>query len=389
MDVTGILQLNDYCLDLILQFMNTNDRINFAYTCSRFRYVFLIWSRRGYSNFSIIGFVEPWELKLLSLIAKSVRTLNFFVDDLVCSFNDNYSSNKRHNAVSKFCNLIQGMKNLEYVKILQIHPHPIAKLFLRALQDLPNLKTLHICTPRRENFGKFYRLEYISIDVEISPKVLLQTCRSLTRLRTLHLSEQVSSSNLKDILEHLPLLQELSFYVDRSNKWDLFACHRYQRKSLEGIFEYLARERTLKILIVKGEIVAVPEAEYLANIKSLKSLDCSFTDPELVSYLLALTSLESLRITYLHPIDISSTYLDIIRQYKDLRLLSIFDYNINPEFVLRASKVLEDIESKNTLQLLIHGRRSSETMREFKAKALDRNNLLFRSITATELFKLL
>nr|XP_016936147.1 uncharacterized protein LOC108014519 isoform X2 [Drosophila suzukii] len=281
------------------------------------------------------------------------------------------------------------MKNLEYVKILQIHPHPIAKLFLRALQDLPNLKTLHICTPRRENFGKFYRLEYISIDVEISPKVLLQTCRSLTRLRTLHLSEQVSSSNLKDILEHLPLLQELSFYVDRSNKWDLFACHRYQRKSLEGIFEYLARERTLKILIVKGEIVAVPEAEYLANIKSLKSLDCSFTDPELVSYLLALTSLESLRITYLHPIDISSTYLDIIRQYKDLRLLSIFDYNINPEFVLRASKVLEDIESKNTLQLLIHGRRSSETMREFKAKALDRNNLLFRSITATELFKLL
>jgi len=225
--------------------------------------------------------------------------------------------------------------------------------------------------------------------VEISPKVLLQTCRSLTRLRTLHLSEQVSSSNLKDILEHLPLLQELSFYVDRSNKWGLFACHRYQRRSLEGIFEYLARERTLKILRVKGEIVAVPEAEYLANIKSLKSLDCSFTDPELVSYLLALTSLESLRITYLHPIDISSTYLDIIRQYKDLRLLSIFDYNINPEFVLRASKVLEDIESKNTLQLLIHGRRSSETMREFKAKALDRNNLLFRSITATELFKLL
>jgi len=365
MDVTGILQLNDYCLDLILQFMNTSDRINFAYTCSRFRHVFLIWSRRGYSNFSIIGFVEPWELKLLSLIAKSVRTLNFFVDDLVCSFNDNYSSNKRHNAVFKFCNVIQGMKNLEYVKIMQIHPHPIAKLCLRALQDLPNLKTLHICTPSnyfnkyiqfitnvlffkgRENFGKFHRLEYISIDVEISPKVLLQTCRSLTRLRTLHLSEQVSSSNLKGILEHLPLLQELSFYVDRSNKWGLFACHRYQRKSLESIFEYLARERTLKILRVKGEIVAVPEAEYLANIKSLKSLDCSFTDPELVSYLLALTSLESLRITYLHPIDISSIYLDMIRQCKNLCFLGIFDYNVNPDFVSRASKLVMVLQGRS------------------------------------------
>ncbi|XP_016955100.3 uncharacterized protein LOC108027986 [Drosophila biarmipes] len=377
MDETGILQLNDYCLDLILQLMDTRGRINFAYTCSRFRDVFLIWSRRGYSKFSVIGFVEPWELKLLSLVAKSVRTLHLFVDDLVCFFNDNCSSKKRLIATSNFCNLIKTMENLEYVKIMQIHPHQLTRLFLKALQDLPNLRQLHVSTPRRESFRKFHRLEFISIDVKISSKDLLQSCRSLNRLRTLHLSEQVSSSNLRGILKLLPHLQELSFWIDRSHKLELLTCHRDQRRSLTRIFDYLGRERNLKTLRVRGEIVAVGEAEYLANIKSLKSLECSFTDPDLVSHLLALTSLESLRIRYLHPIDISSTYLDIIRKCKDLRCLDIYDQNINSDFVLRASKVLEDIQSKNTLRLLTHGRHYSERMRDLSSMNLGRNNQFF------------
>ncbi|KAH8364042.1 hypothetical protein KR084_001899, partial [Drosophila pseudotakahashii] len=365
---TEILQLNDYCLEIILQYVDIIGRISFAHTCSRFRDVFLVWSRRGYANISITGVVEPRELTLLCLIPKSVRTLNLFADDLVSSFNDNYSRKKSHNAPSKFCNLIKGMENLEYVKVMQIHPHPITKLLLRALQDLPNLKQLHICVPK--NFGKFHRLELISIDVEVSPRDLLQYCRSLSRLRTLILSEQVSSCNLREILELLPHLQELSFYVDRSNKSGLLACYRDPRKSLTIVLDYLARERALQVLRIKGPIVAEYEAKSLVNIKSLRALDCSFADPDLVKYLSALTSLQILRITFLHPIDISSAYLEVIRQCKDLRFLRIFDYNINPDFVWRAAKVLEEINSKNTLDLLIHSRHNSILLEELKSKAL-------------------
>lgn len=239
------------------------------------------------------------------------------------------------------------------------------------------------------DLGRFHRLELISIDMEISPRVLLRYCKSLGNLKTLHLSDQVSSSHLRGILEQLPHLQDLSFYIDRSNKWGLFACHRDTRNSLTMIFDFLASERRLEVLRIKGHISARNEAKSLASIKSLKSLDCSFANPEFVIYLTDLPSLRSLRITSLHGLDISATYLEVIRSCKDLRFLRIFDYNIGPNFVCRAAKVLEDIESENTLHLLIRGHHSSLSMREFKSNALDHKNLLFRSITATELLTLL
>ncbi|KAI8041160.1 hypothetical protein M5D96_005412, partial [Drosophila gunungcola] len=113
-----------------------------------------------------------------------------------------------------------------------------------------------------------------------------------------------------------------------------------QRNSLVTIFDFLAHKRTLNVLRVKGNIIAYDEAESLANINSLKALDCSFANADLVIYLAQLTSLQILRITYLQPTDISSTYLKVIRQCKDLQFLRIFDYNINPDFVGRVSKPL-------------------------------------------------
>ncbi|XP_052845241.1 uncharacterized protein LOC128257958 isoform X1 [Drosophila gunungcola] len=319
----------------------------------------------------------------------SVRELKLIVDDLVSSIMIHENDTKNKNFIFKFCNMIQGMINLASIKIWQINPHPITKFLLRALQDLPNLRQMHFCSPKREDFGKLHRLELISIDVNMPPRLLLRYCRYLTNLRTLHLSDKVSSSNLMSIIELLPYLHELSFYIHRFSRSKLLPCYSEQRNSLVTIFDFLAHKRTLNVLRVKGNIIAYDEAESLANINSLKALDCSFANADLVIYLAQLTSLQILRITYLQPTDISSTYLKVIRQCKDLQFLRIFDYNINPDFVGRVSKVLKDIESKNTLELLIHARHDSLTLRNFHSEALDTNNLLFRSITATELLNLL
>ncbi|XP_039486363.1 uncharacterized protein LOC120448427 isoform X1 [Drosophila santomea] len=372
MDELRILQLNDYCIERILEFTEVKARISFAHTCSRFRNVFHGWSRRGYANYYLVGDVEPWELTLLSLVSESVKSLNIFADDLVSSFNDNYSKNKRNDAFSKFYNLIRSMKNLESIKIRQIYPHPITKLLLRAIHELPNVKQLHICILRHDNVGK----------------ILLQNCRSLTALRILHISKEVSSSSLRNILTFLPELQELSFYIDRSTESPLLVCYRNQRTSLTTIFDFLASKQTLRVLRVKGQITANYEAQSLANIKSLRDLDCSFNNPKLVIYLTSLTSLQSLRITYLHHIDISATYLEVIRQCKDLRFLRLFDCNINPDFVNKASEVLKQNESKNTFHLLIHGWHDTDTLNDFKAKASASNNLRLLSVTAIDLLTL-
>ncbi|XP_017016340.2 uncharacterized protein [Drosophila kikkawai] len=83
MDVgIGILDLNDYCLQRILHYVDIKGQISFAQTCARFRDVFHVWSRCEYSYVSIVGDVEPRELTLLSLVASSVRKLNIFADDL-------------------------------------------------------------------------------------------------------------------------------------------------------------------------------------------------------------------------------------------------------------------------------------------------------------------
>ncbi|KAH8239275.1 hypothetical protein KR032_002722, partial [Drosophila birchii] len=227
---TGILQLNDYCLQRILHYVDIKGQISFAQTCSRFRDVFLVWSRCEYSYVSLVGDVEPMELTLLSLVAPRVRKLNIFADDLVSLFNDNYTDLKHHNIVSKFCNLIQSMDSLKSIKLWQVNSHPIVKEILRALVPLPRLR-------------KF------------------------------------------------------------------------------------------------------------------------FANPNFLIYLTELTSLRSLRITLLHDMDITSTYLQIIRSCKDLRFLRIFDYNISPDFVCRASEVLKEIKSMNTLHLRIHGRHSSHSLK--------------------------
>ncbi|XP_022221405.2 uncharacterized protein LOC111073414 [Drosophila obscura] len=286
------------------------------------------------------------------------------------------------------------MRNLQFVKIWQGGRHSVSKRVLRVLKDSSQLRQLHICTPKLEtrDVRKLEQLEIFSIDVDLTAKGLLHSCRTMTNLRTLRLTDQVSSARLREVLVHLPHIRDLSFCINRcvSKHSKLLDCCRDASSSLSRLFDFLASQRsTLVALSVKGPICAVHEAESLVRIKSLKSLDCNFSSPDFVLLLRELPSLRVLRITYLQPIDISYAYLHLVRQCRELRFLRIFDYNINPDFVRKASEVLEDVEAKKPLQLLIHGRHSSATLREFTSMAEDRKNLLFRSITASELFTLI
>ncbi|KAH8368575.1 hypothetical protein KR200_001881 [Drosophila serrata] len=296
------------------------------------------------------------ELTLLSLVASNVRKLNIFADDLP----QVHQAMASESPSDRQTNTQGSSRFTPFEKTIFVHSNA-------GDDKLGNVPSAGVSTPSD----------------------ILRHCKSLANLRTLHLSDQVSSSNLRDIVKQLPHLKDLSFYIDRSNNWSLFACHRDTRNHLTRILDFLASERKLEILRIKGEINAEHEAKSLANIKSLKSLNCSFASPDLVIYLTELTSLRSLRITLLHDMDITSTYLQVIRSCKDLSFLRIFDYNISPNFVCRAAEVLEEIESKNTLHLRVHGRHSSNSLKEFKSNALDHKNLLFRSISATELLTLI
>ncbi|KPU78773.1 uncharacterized protein Dana_GF27672 [Drosophila ananassae] len=262
------------------------------------------------------------------------------------------------------------MQKLESVKIRQTNQHPITGNLLTALRHLPNLKQMHISTPRQgtKRLGMFHKLEFISIDVELPSRILRRCCASMTNLRTLHLSSEVGSLYLRDVLDHLPHLQDLSFEIDRS---------------------WRTSRRTLEALKIKGHLIAETEAEALAKITSLKKLDCHFSSPACVQHLRNLTSLEILRLSHISSEDISYLYLNVIYSCQNLRFLRILDNNITPKFIERVDEVLAPNEPTNKLTLLIHGVYTEDALREFKSTSLDRKNVLLRSMTATELLALI
>ncbi|XP_017101272.2 uncharacterized protein [Drosophila bipectinata] len=387
----GFMHLSENCLELILNYSNFSEHISFSQTCSRFRQVFGTWSRNKYTKVSIVGDVVEKELVLMSLVARHIKGLTIFVDDLISSFQSLYKLRSKERLI-QFCDLVQRMKKLESVKIRQSYPHPITGSLLRALRDLPCLKQMHISTPKQGTklLGMFHQLEFISIDVELPSRVLRRYCSSLKNLRTLHLSSEVGSLYLRDILKHLPHLQDLSFQIDRSRTKSHLVCYPKWSplNSLIEILNFLASERTLEALQIRGSIRAKNEAEALTKIKSLKKLDCHFSSPACVPYLSKLTSLEMLRVTTISSVDVSNLYLNVIYACPNLSFLRILDNNISPKFIEKVDEVLAQNEAKNKLTLLIHGVYTEDALREFKSTSMDRRNVLLRSMTATELLTL-
>ncbi|KAH8312914.1 hypothetical protein KR067_001980, partial [Drosophila pandora] len=329
----GFMLLNENCLEMILDYSNFREHISFSQTCSRFREVFGIWARNKYTKVSIVGDVEEKELVLMTLVARNIKGLTIFVDDLISSFQSLYKLESKSSLI-KFCDLVRRMHKLESVKIRQTNQHPITGNLLSALRHLPNLKQMHI-RQGTKCLGMFHKLEFISIDVELPSRILRRCCASMTHLRTLHLSSEVGSLYLRDVLDHLPYLQDLSFKINRSWPTSRLVCYPKwnPRGSLVEIFNFLASRRTLEALKIKGHIIAENEAEALANITSLKKLDCHFLSPYCVCHLSNLTSLEVLRLSHISSEDISYLYLNVIYSCQNLRFLRILDNNITPKFI--------------------------------------------------------
>lgn len=146
MNECGFMYLSENSLEMILDYSNFTEHISFSQTCSRFREVFATWARKKYTKFSIVGDVKGKELILLCLVARNIKGLKIFVDDLVSSFQSLYKL-KCKNSLIKFCDLVRRMEKLESVKIRQTNRHPITGNLLRSLKDLPNLKQMQISIP--------------------------------------------------------------------------------------------------------------------------------------------------------------------------------------------------------------------------------------------------
>ncbi|KAH8307461.1 hypothetical protein KR044_012647, partial [Drosophila immigrans] len=340
----SILQLNDYCLELILKYLGMEDHLSFAETCPQFCLVFKKWARRFYINVFLVGVISVVEFKVLSLVNENIKTLCVDVDDLMNTLSKNYG-NKRNYYFRKFCQLIVGMRQLQSLKVWQFEndKRQYAKSIMKMAGSLYQLKHLEIVAHSElspyniynaidlswffaecENavLRPFTQLETLTLNVRLSSRELRKSCESMPNLRALHLKARVNTSSLKHIIKDGPQLEELSF-CPRPKKKMLF-CHQEQGKHQLQIFHAIKDRSSLVSLDYKGVISELKEAEELASIKSLKILNCRFSNPHFVRLLKDLSSLEELRISLLPNFgDISADYLELITTCTRLRLLRI------------------------------------------------------------------
>ncbi|KRF85110.1 uncharacterized protein Dvir_GJ25761 [Drosophila virilis] len=380
-----ILDLNDYCLESIFDYLEGKDLINFAETCSRARQVFKHWSSFRYVNFFVVEEISTYELKLLSIVAENVRKLCIYVDDLNVFLSRNYGKNKNY-FFNKFCMLINDMTSLQSFGLWQYTKKVSTRSIFLALQK-KNLKNLQICAPKCESAAlrSFTELEMLSLNVQLSSKDLLKSCQSMRQLRALHLTDRVGNSSLKDIIYHCSNLQELSFYI--KTKKNNINCTTLKGTGATDIFGALADSaKCLKSLIVHGIICDLNQAKQLAGISTLRILKCSFANADCVLALRNLTLLEELRISFKCDVNISSIYLDLIRECAHLYLLSIVDFNVQPDFAIKAAEVRKEFVNRRPLVLQIYGHRNSTI--EPTAADIDKRLVIYRCMTLQELLKL-
>ncbi|XP_023167640.1 uncharacterized protein LOC111597261 isoform X2 [Drosophila hydei] len=277
------------------------------------------------------------------------------------------------------------MHSLQNVTLCQENKYAYVQEILLALNAIDSLKHLKLsaqkCKPSL--LRRFQQLENLSLNVPLSSKDLLASCQSMTYLSTLHLSDEVGSSMLKDIVLYCPLLRELSFHFKPQN--NSLNCIRVGKSNIFGALA--DRAKYLKILSVSGIISDLYDAEQLARISSLNILRCSFSNEDCVLALGQLNLLEELRIVSCCFTNIALKYLELIRACSKLTLLSIMDFRISSDFGSMAATVLEKFVDRQPLTLFIYGHRESTIVAN--AANINMNVVKYQTMTLHETLKLL
>ncbi|KAH8388963.1 hypothetical protein KR215_008670 [Drosophila sulfurigaster] len=220
-----ILQLNAYCLETILKYLEMEDHLSFAETCHYFRDVFNRWtSSFNYIHVVLMADISVHDFKLLSVVYKNVKTLCVDVDDLMHSLNKHYG-NERNYYFRQFCKLIIGMQQLQSLKLWQFDckKRQYAQNIIKMAGSLHQIKQLEIFAYSEQlSLLEELRISFLETIVDMT-EIYLDLIRTCTRLRflrifDLHICENFAiqvSKVLEECVDRRPL--ELIIYGVRDS----------------------------------------------------------------------------------------------------------------------------------------------------------------------------
>ncbi|EDV97815.1 GH14484 [Drosophila grimshawi] len=374
MSSLNIFDLNDDCLDLLLNYLTSEEQILFAQVCKRFREVFIAWGVKHYREFGIDASNTKQSIIGLSTCREVVETLIIDMDhfDTARIFR-NYGCDEPVICFNILCYALSGMVNLRRLTVKQLDyvTTPIKKPFeqiFASVKDLNDLKVLEVHAKDDWTFDtlwQLHHLEELQLQIQkIYGEVLVECCKSNPNLRRLQLGYGIVVGNLCDIVRHCANLETLEFGMMETD----FAykplsrvprlrqlIHKGARESnsLMPLLKALAVQPQLQQLHIDGGILTPQEILQIVRQRGLLQLKCFCSTAECVEMLAQLIQLQKLSIWVSNGCDISDALLKVIGQCKKLQLLRIASGNLKPDFIYNVSKLLLDLRT-DTPQESLH-----------------------------------
>ncbi|XP_030376928.1 uncharacterized protein LOC115625860 [Scaptodrosophila lebanonensis] len=256
------------------------------------------------------------------------------------------------------------MRSLERLVLCGVYADSrrIFDRYFLALSLLPNLKSLNILTNQgfKGDHLKELNLEELSTDIGMTTPQWIAFLKSNPKLRSLQFRVcRIIPEKPADLVPYCTSLEEL--YIWFKSKCDSYDYGAFAQlpnlKHLHIIGKYQQTDSTVQLfrslvardpqllesLSIKRGMLTFDETQEIVHIKSLKELNCSFSDIECVDLLTQLTELEELSILLKSDTDISNAALRILKSCTKLKLFRIYAENIRRDFIFEAYNILKEI----------------------------------------------
>ncbi|XP_016955098.1 uncharacterized protein LOC108027984 [Drosophila biarmipes] len=374
MSATSIEELHDDCLYYVFQFLPTEDRINFAQVCKRFRQFFINQCGGKYREFTLDKDSTRMELIQFCTCREVVTSLTIDLDH----FNTarcfrNYGCVAPENCFAILCQTLAGMIGLEHLVVNQLFflITPVVKPFdqiLAAVGHLPKLTRLEIHARDDCSLDQLSQLRHLENLQLLVPKIplatLVKSCKSNGNLSSLHLGYACVQKNLRDIVPYCKNIEVFKFGMSANSSEylplamlpklrELSYCGVRRSGSFEPLLSALAAKSQLTHLSIDGGSLTLQEASQLVRIQSLRQCKCFCSSTECVEMLSLLANLEELCLSMSCPLDISNALLAIIANCTNLKLLRIARGNVSTNVLEDAIRLKNTKAKKNTQNAIV------------------------------------
>ncbi|XP_030566863.1 uncharacterized protein LOC115766917 [Drosophila novamexicana] len=363
---THILDLNDDCIACVLKYLPIENHMSFAGVCTRFRHVWLGYRNCLYKQLEL-GESSAKGLKQELLL---LRQISRHVKRIVINFNRKFDW-----CGILFREIIGILKKLTALEraILWIkddEPYETYEKILRAFEHLPNMQGIATYQDNCivDSLYHFNECDELLAESRLSRNPLIEPIDRHTKIRLLIFNNASIRPTLEDLVRHSSLVQELSLCMIQKAaeytalaelpnlcKLEIFGNRTIDYGSLMPLIAAVSSKlsQQLHTLTIHAPSLGYQETAKIAQIRTLRELDCDFTEPRCLELLIALDQLTHLSIKLPKSCPIDSLVLHILRECHSLNVIKIDSPDLGTDFLTEAYRVLQQVRNPNEKKPLV------------------------------------